>query len=433
VPHGEPTLQWPSRAVSRRTIHAWMLYDFANSSFAAIVQATVFPALYANVIVGNAGGRGDFWWGTLVSVSMVLVAVSSPLLGGIADHAGVRKPFFVGLTVLSVVATALLATLGPGMAVRGFVLGVLGLVGYEGAIVYYNAYLPLLAAPAEIGRVSAGGFALGYAGSIVAFLAAWPFVAAGRYGGCFLVAAALFGAFALPAFVAMPADAVTRASLASALARGLTQTWRTLREIATSAPRRQMRRFLLAYLVYEDGVNTVISFSAVFAATTLGFSFSEIIALFMVVQVTALLGSAAWARATDLRGPRLVVKVTLVQWTVVTLLAYLVRAKWEFWVVGVIAGLGLGAIQAASRTLMATVIPRGREAEFFGFYALVGKTGAVLGPFVFGAVSRALGGNQRAAIVAVGAFFVVGLILLSRVSAGGPVTDQPLAAGDASR
>jgi MFS transporter, UMF1 family len=230
----------------------------------------------------------------------------------------------------------------------------------------------------------------------------------------------------------MPPDAAGRAPLGSAVARGVIQTLATLREIATGAPRRQMRRFLLAYLVYEDGVNTVITFSAVFAAATLGFSLAEILALFMVVQVTALLGSVAWARATDVRGPRLVVKVTLVQWTVVTLLAYLVKAKWEFWVVGVIAGLGLGAIQAASRTLMAAVIPRGREAEFFGFYALVGKTGAVLGPFVFGAVSRAMGGNQRAAIVAVGAFFVVGLILLSRVSAGGPLTDGALVAGEAA-
>ena len=407
-------------AVARRTIRAWMVYDFANSAFAAIVQATVFPAFYANVVVGNADGRGDFWWGALVSVSMVLVALSSPLLGGIADHAGVRKPFFVALTALSVAATAALATLGPGMVRSGFVLGVLGLVGYEAAIVYYNAYLPSLAPPGELGRISARGFAVGYAGSIVAFLAAWPFATTGHYGGCFLVAAALFAAFSLPAFAALPADPARGMSLGAALARGAAQTLATLREIATSAERTPMRRFLVAYLVYEDGVNTVISFSAVFAATTLGFSFPEIIALFMVVQVTALLGSAAWARATDERGPRIVVKLTLVQWTVVTVLACLVTAKWEFWVVGVIAGLGLGAIQAASRTLMATLIPPDREAEFFGFYALVGKTGAVLGPFVFGAVSRALGGNQRAAIVAVGTFFVVGLALLSRVTAGGP-------------
>jgi UMF1 family MFS transporter len=409
-------------AADRRTIHAWMLYDFANSAFSAIVQATVFPAFYTTVVVGAEGGRGDLWWGALVSLSMVLVALSSPLLGGIADHAGVGKPFFVGFTLVSVTSTLLLASLGPGMAVRGFVLGVAGLVSYEAAIVYYNAYLPRLAPPGALGRLSAGGFAVGYAGSIVAFLAAWPFAASGHYGGCFVVAALLFGLFALPAFRALPPDPAPRMPLSRALARGLRETLATLGEIVGHADRVQMRRFLVAYLVYEDGVNTVISFAAVFAATTLGFAFTEIIALFMVVQVTALLGSAAWARPTDTHGPRLVVRVTLVQWTLVTLLAFLVTAKWQFWIVGVLAGLGLGAVQAASRTLMATLVPRGREAEFFGFYALCGKTGAVLGPLLFGAVSHAMHGNQRAAILVVGAFFVAGLILLSRVSAGGPTT-----------
>jgi UMF1 family MFS transporter len=140
----------------------------------------------------------------------------------------------------------------------------------------------------------------------------------------------------------------------------------------------------------------------------------------MLVQVTALLGSTGWARATDRLGPRFVVRVTLVQWTLVTVLAYFVQAKWHFWIVAVLAGSGLGAVQAASRTFMATLIPRGREAEFFGFYSLVGKTGAVMGPLVFGGVSWLLAGNQRAAIVAVGLFFVVGLALLAPVRAGGP-------------
>lgn len=418
---GKPATMLSFRAVaSRRTIRAWMVYDFANSSFAAIIQATVFPAYYANVVVGNADGRGDFWWGALVSLSMVIVAVTSPLLGGIADHAGVRKPFFIWLTLACVVATALLATVGQGMVLSGFALGVAGLVTYEAALVYYNSYLPGLAPPGEIGRVSARGFAVGYAGSIVAFVAAWPFAKSGRYGGCFLAAAALFAIFSIPAFVALPGDAPRSTTLGEAVGRGVRQTLATLREILTMPERTQMRRFLLAYLIYEDGVNTVISFSAVFAATTLGFSFPEIIGLFLVVQVTALIGSAAWARPTDVHGPRLVVTFTLVQWALVTLLAFFVTAKWEFWVVGIIAGLGLGAIQAASRTFMATLVPRGREAAFFGFYALVGKTGAVLGPLVFGAVSRAMHGNQRAAIIAVGGFFVVGLALLSRVSAGGP-------------
>ncbi len=404
----------------RSTIVAWTLYDFANSAFAAIVLATIYPAYYANAVVGNADGRGDFWWGLTVSSSMVLVALSSPVFGGIADHAGTRKPFFVGLTLASVTATALLATVGAGMVVRGFVLGVIGLVTFEAAFVYYNSYLPRIVAPDAVGRVSAAGFAVGYAGSLAAFAAAYPFAAAGRYGACFLVAAAQFGLLAVPAFLTLPADTRHAVPLAAAVRRGVSGTLATLAEILRQPARAEMRRFLAAYLLYEDGVNTVVAFAAVFAATTLGFSFTEIIALFMVVQVTALVGSAAWARPTDRRGPKLVVRVVLAQWVAVTVAAYFVATKGQFWGVAVLAGTGLGAIQAASRAFMATLIPSGREAEFFGFYALVGKTGAVLGPLVFGGVSRLLGGDQRAAIVAVGLFFVVGWALLGRVRAGGP-------------
>ncbi len=408
----------------RRTIVAWTLYDFANSAFSAIVYATVFPAYYANQVVGNAAGRGDFWWGLAVSVSMAAVALTSPFLGGIGDHAGIRKPFFIGFTLLSVGATALLATVQPGMVLWGFTLVVIGIVAFEAAFVQYNSYLPRIAPAELLGRVSAAGFAVGYAGSIAAFLAAWPFAAAQAYWGCFLAAAALFGLFSIPSFLILPADARHPMTLRESVSRSWRDTLGTLREIVTRPERKAMRRFLLAYLVFEDGVNTVIAFAGVFAATTLGFAMTEIIALFMVIQVTALGGSAAWARPTDRRGPKFVVGVMLIQWTAVTVAAYFVEVAWHFWIVAVLAGTGLGAIQAASRTFMATLIPPEREAEFFGFYALVGKSGAILGPFVFGLTSTLLGGNQRIAIMTVGLFFVAGLLLLQRIPAGGPTTEN---------
>jgi UMF1 family MFS transporter len=399
----------------RRPVVAWTLYDFGNSAVSAVIVATVFQRYYIEAVVGNAEGLGDWWWGTANAVAMILVAVGSPVLGGIADHAGVRKPFFVAFTTISVAATALLATVGPGMAVWGFLLTLLTLLTFEAAFVYYNAYLPRIAPPDALGRVSAMGFAVGYAGSMVAFLVAVPFALQEAYWVCFLLTAAQFGLFAIPAFVALPGDTRHAAPIAQAMRRGVGDTLRTLREIVTSSDRRAMKRFLLAYLVYEDGVNTVIIFSASFTGTTLGFTFAETILLFMLVQLTALLGSAGWARPTDRWGPKRVIAVTLVQWVAVTVLAYFVQAKWQFWVVAILAGTGLGAIQAASRALMASLVPRDREAEFFGFYALVGKSGAVLGPLVFGGVSWAMAGNQRAAIAAVGVFFVVGLVLLRRV------------------
>jgi UMF1 family MFS transporter len=399
---------------------AWTLYDFANSAFAAIVVTAIFPPYFADLVVGNAEGLGDRWWGRVVSLSMVLVALVSPLLGGVADHAGARKPFLVGFTLLSVAATALLATVGPGMVLWGFAVGVVGFVTFEAAFVFYNSYLPRIAPPAALGRVSAAGFAVGYAGSLVAFAVALPFARAEAYWACFLTAAAQFGLVAIPAFVWLPSDERHVVTLPSAMTRGFRDTATTLREIVSHPDRRQMRWFLLAYFVYEDGVNTVITISGVFARTTLGFTFQDLILLFLIVQITALLGSVAWARATDRLGPKRVVTVNLVQWIAVTTFAYFVVTQWQFWLLAILAGTGLGAIQAASRTFMATLVPSGREAEFFGFYSLVGKTGAIMGPLVFGEISAAMGGNQRIAIFAVGAFFAVGFALVSRVRAGGP-------------
>ncbi|MBI2527639.1 MAG: MFS transporter [Candidatus Rokubacteria bacterium] len=415
-------------AANRRAVVAWTLYDFANSAFVAVIPATVYSKYYALAVVGNERGEGDFWWGLSVTTSMVLVALSAPPMGAIADHTGLRKRFLFILTYASVAATALMATVGPGDVLRGWVLAVIGTVGFEAAIVYYNAYLPGLAPRQRQGRLSAYGFAVGYLGSAVALGAALPFALRGSYAGAFLSAAALFGAFAIPAFVWLPGDRPGALSLREAVGVGFTRTQATLRRIARMP---DLRRFLLAYLFFEDGVNTVVYFSAVFAGHTLGFSTTEVILLYFVVQLTALGGAWAWGRPTDLRGPKFVVTCTLVQWCVVVVAAYVVQTKAQFFILAIVAGTGLGAIQAASRTFMATLIPPGQEAELFGFYALCGKAAAVFGPMVFGLASRLTGGNQRIAIVAIGVFFLAGLGLLRGVRAGGP-THAPAHAAPAS-
>ncbi len=403
--------------MSRKAQVAWTLYDFANSAFIAVIPATVYSKYYALSVVGNERGEGDFWWGLSVTTSMAIVALSSPPLGAIADHAGLRKRFLFVLTYVSVVATALMATVGRGDVVWGWLLAVAGTVGYEGAVVHYNAYLPDLAPPEWQGRLSAYGFAVGYLGSAVALGAALPFALTGNYGGAFISAAALFGLCAIPAFLFLPGDRAGTLSLAGAVRVGFTQTQSSLRRILRLPT---LRRFLLAYLCFEDGINTVVFFSSIFAGHTLGFTTPQVIQLYFVVQLSALLGAWFWARPTDLKGPKFVVMVTLVQWCLVVVAAYFVQTKPQFFVVAILAGTGLGAVQAASRTFMATLIPKGQEAELFGFYALVGKTSAIFGPMIFGLASWLTGGNQRIAIVAIGFLFVAGLLLLSRVKAGGP-------------
>jgi UMF1 family MFS transporter len=190
----------------------------------------------------------------------------------------------------------------------------------------------------------------------------------------------------------------------------------TLREIVGQ---REARRFLLAYFVYEDGVNTVIVFSSILAAVTFGFTPTELIVLYLVVQVTALAGAFLLSKPTDLWGPKRVVLIALLLWSLVAVTAYAVQTKNGFWAVACIAGLGLGSVQAGSRAFFAQFVPREKEAEYFGVYSLVGKTSAIMGPLVFGQVSAAFG-SQRPAILSIALFFIIGLVLIARVKAGGP-------------
>src|SRR3989441_2772823 len=211
-------------AAARRTVVAWTLYDFANSAFVAVIPATVYSQYYALAVVGNEHGEGDFWWGLAVPTSMIVVALSSPPLGALADHGGLRKRFLFALTYLSVAATALMATVRPGHVLWGWLLAVVGTVGFEGAIVYYNAYLSELAPPERQGRLSGYGFAVGYLGSAVALGAALPFARRDDYSGTFLITAALFGTFAIPAFLFLPADRPVRLSPPQAIGAALAGT-----------------------------------------------------------------------------------------------------------------------------------------------------------------------------------------------------------------
>jgi len=401
--------------MNRRHVAAWASYDFANSVYPAVVTATVFGVYYANVIVGNTGadaGRGDAWWGAVGSVSVLFVAVTSPLFGAIADRAGLRKQFMAAYTLLCVACVSAFGLLEPGMVVQGFLLAVAANIGFEGAMVFYNAYLPDIAPRERQGRVSGLGFAVGYAGSAVGLGIALPLVSAEAFDLLWLTVAAFFLLFSLPAFIFLPDDRGRGESLREAAVAGLTGFRAIVRDVWGAE---DLRRFLIAFFVYIDGVLTVIWFASIFAATTLGFEGTELILLFLVVQLSALAGAFALAGPTDRWGPRRVITLTLCAWFVLGVLAFFVETKGQFWVIALLAGFNLGSIQAASRSYMSALIPRGKEAEMFGFYALCGKASSIIGPLVFGLVSRGTGGNQRLAVLAITAFFLIGGLLLQRV------------------
>jgi len=405
----------------RLYIGSWCLFDFANSSYSAVIAAVVFPVYYVSVIVGNRAGEGDLWWGRAISASMAFVALSSPLLGGIADYSGTRKRLLACYTLLCVSCVASFSFLRSGMAVEGFLLVVGANIGMEGGIVFYNSYLPEIAGRDIQGRVSAWGYAVGYAGSICALLMVLPMVNAGNFGMAWLSVAAFFLLFSLPALVFLPGDRHRGMGIRESALSGARYTMQTVRKIIRE---RDARTFLAAYLLYEDGVGTVIVFSGIFAATTLHFTGRELVMLYLLVQVTALTGAFGMARPIDRWGPARVINISLILWTCVSAAAFLIDGKHSFLALAAVAGLGLGTIQAASRALFARYIPSGRESEYFGVYSLVGKSSAIAGPMLFGYVSSVMG-SQRPAILAISIFFAAGLVLMQYVRGGGPAAPKP--------
>jgi len=403
------------RIKNKRQIMSWCLFDFANSSYSAVVAAVIFPVYYATQIVGNQNGLGDLWWGRAVSLSMAVVAITSPFMGGIADYGGIRKRLMLVYTALCIAMVASLSLLQKGMVLEGFFLIVLANMGMEGGLVFYNSFLPEIAEKERQGRVSAWGYAVGYAGSILSLLAAIPLVKTGHFGETWLMVAVFFALFSLPAFLCLPGDR-TGLKIIRAASQGFRCTWSTYKEIWAG---KESRRFLLAYLVYEDGVNTVIVFSSIFAATTLGFKPQELIGLYLVVQITALIGAFLMARPIDSLGPKKVVTLSLLLWTSVSVIAFFISSKGHFWLLSCIAGLGLGTVQAATRAFFAQFIPSGHEAEYFGVYSMVGKSSAVAGPMIFGYISSTFG-SQRPAILSIAVLFLTGLIIIQYVKGGEP-------------
>lgn len=399
-----------------KQIMSWCLYDFANSSYSAVIASVIFPVYFTTYIAGNEHGLGDLWWGRAISLSMITVVLTSPFIGGIADFSGLRKRFLLLYTMVCITSVASLSLLKKGMIIEGFVLITLANIGMEGGLVFYNSFLSEIAPREYQGRISSWGYGIGYIGSIASLLISIPLINGGLINYTWIMVSIFFIVFSIPAFLYLPPDKKMGLKTSRAAKEGFKFTLKGLKMIWS---KKETRRFLIAYLIYEDGVNTVIVFSSIFAATTLSFTNKELIILYIMVQVTALIGAFLMARPIDYIGPKRIVSISLILWTIVSFLTFFIQEKGDFWLIAIIAGLGLGTIQAASRAFYAQFIPKGNETEYFGVYAMIGKTSAIIGPLLFGYVS-ATTGSQRPAILTISIFFLLGLILLQAVRGGGP-------------
>ncbi len=418
----------------RRAVFGWAMYDFANSAFTTLVVTFIYGTYFTGYMAlapDTTGARvpdaelGTVLWSRAVTVTAILVALLSPLLGALADRGGARKRFLLVTTAICVVGTAMLFFAEPGAVMQALVWFVVANVAFEMGAVFYNAYLPDIAPQAVIGRVSGYGWALGYVGGLLClavalFLIVQPEVppfgldkATGEHvRATNLLVAGWFALFSIPTFLLLKEARVADAPPVGRLVReSLGQLRETARELGRY---REIVRLLVARLFYNDGLVTLIAFGGIYAQGTLGFTIEEVLMFGIVLNVMAGLGAFAFGFLDDRLGGRTVIFVSLALLTVAAVLAVSTADKTVFWISGLLVGAAIGPNQASSRSLLGRFVPDDKETEFYGFFAFSGKATAFVGPLLLGVLTDAFG-SQRVGISVVIVLFVIGAAILTRV------------------
>jgi UMF1 family MFS transporter len=423
-----------------RSRWAWYSYDVGNSAYAAVVLLAIYAAYFKQHVVG--GVEGSRLWGLSVGIAMLVVAVVSPVLGVIADFAGSKKRFLLFFTALTCLATATLFFVRQGDVLPGMLLFILAEIGYRGGQVFYNALLPEVAERDETGRVSGNGWAIGLAGGVACLLLVLALVT--LIDGTWIVRLSLvitalyFALFAAPLFLWLRERAQHQPmppgeSYVTIAARRLRRTFHTVRR------QPEFVKFIVAFLIYNDGVLMTVNFAAIFGAVMFGLEQQMLIIFMIIIQLTSIVGAYVSGILTE----RWSNKATLVLFIVMMLGAvvglFLNESVVGFYIIGGVAGCALSAVQSVSRGMVAILSPPGRSAEFYGFFAVAGRTSSFVGPAIYGwvaaesalrfqaqgeaaaflwfrahergaALAEQLG--QRVAILPVIVFLVVGLVLL---------------------
>ncbi|MDA0982955.1 MAG: MFS transporter [Proteobacteria bacterium] len=404
-----------ARNVRFREVWAWSMYDFANSGYTTVVITAVFNAYFVAAVAGKAPWA-TFAWTAALSLSYLAVLVTAPLVGAWADAHAAKKRLLFYSTVGCVLFTALLWFASPGAVALAIVLVVLSNFFFATGENLIAAFLPELATSKAMGRVSGWGWAFGYIGGIVSLGVSLAYLMTRPEGTpasesvpvVMLITAAIFALSAVPTFIFLKERAVPQPAQANPWSSVL----RTLRE----AHRFQdLRRFLVTILFYQAGIQAVIALAAIYAQEAMKFTTQQTIVLILVVNITAAAGAFAFGHLQDWIGHVRAMRLVLAGWIVMIVLAYLAEGATLFWVAANLAGLCMGAAQAAGRAIVGYLAPPARLAEFFGLWGLAVKAASIFGPITYGAVTWIFPGNHRLGILAVGVYFVIGIALLAGI------------------
>ena len=402
--------------MDRRGLIAWAFYDWANSAFTTVVVTFIF----ANYFIGAVAVdeiTGISQWAFAMSASGLAVAVLAPIIGAIADKGGRRKPWLGTFTAAAVVLTAALWFVEPDSSfiVFALVIAATANLTFEMGIVFNNAMLPDIAPRDKIGRVSGWAWGLGYLGGLICLaiiLAGFDTGSTDQIRATSILVAVWFGLFSIPLFLWTPDTPSTGLPWRDAVGQGLSMLGTTIRQVRTYG---NIARFLVARLIYNDGLVTLFAMGGVFAKVTFGMSLEDVIMFGLLINVAAGVGAVAFAWIDDRVGSKTTILLSLAGLTALGIVVLLVETKSMFLIFGSLLGIFVGPVQAASRSMMARLVPHGMETEMFGLFAFSGKATAFLGPLAFGAVTAAFA-NQRAGMATIFIFFIVGGGLLLTVA-----------------
>ena len=406
---------------------SWYMYDFGNSAYAAVVTLAIYSAYFKGQVVG--GAEGTRLWGLSVGIAMLVVAVLSPILGALADFSGSKKKFLLAFTAIAVVFTAMLFFVGPGDIFTGMLFFILAEIGYRGAQVFYNALLPEIAEPDEIGKVSGNGWAIGSAGGVVCLLIVLALIL--TIGGnfivrfAFIITAVFYAVSSLPTFLnirerAEPQKLPPGDSYFSIPFKQLAETFKAIKQY------KEFVKFFIAFLIFNDGIMMTLDFAAIIGATLFGMNQQQLIIFMILVQVTSVAGAYLFGILADKIGCKASLAISIVLMIVAVSGLFFADSLLIFNIIGGLAGFALTGVQSVSRTLVGVMTPDDQSAEFYGFFELGGRTSSFIGPAVFGFLAAELAifyGNRgleplaaeqtgiRLAVWSIIIFLVVGLAL----------------------
>jgi MFS transporter, UMF1 family len=416
-PHDTQSLHRRSKGTGRE-IGAWAVYESASNAFNTLIITFIFSRYFQGVIAPDEA-IGLTWWTRALNISAILVALSMPVMGAIADFSGRKKQFLFVTTAGCIAATSLLFFMQPGMMLTAVLIFIVANVLFEAAAVFYNGFLPELTTTERMGRVSGFGWSMGYVGGLVCLIIAlgmlrmWepadPYL---NVRATTLLAAVWYLVLAIPLFLMVRERQRRRsAPVRMYIEAGFRRVARTFHQLRTF---REAAKLLLARLVYNDGLVVLFGMAAIYVGTVYGMGFDDIIVLAIVVNIAAAIGAFAFGFLNDYIGAKKTIAITLIVLTAATLLGATAPDMRTFWVAAIVIGLMVGPNQSASRAMLATFTPERKQGEFFGFFAFSGKLSSVAGPLAYGTVA-AVTGSQRIAMASIMVFFIVGFALLMLV------------------